>query len=87
MRFIAFWGPDVAIQEQTEQILRMKARAFLLGIMLSLAFLASQANIGLTAEPKKEKAPEFVLTTFNNKNISLSDFQGRPVVIKFIASW
>jgi peroxiredoxin len=65
----------------------MKAKIFLLRVTLSVAFLASQAVVGLTAEAKEEKAPEFVLTTFDNKNISLSDFQGRPVVLKFIASW
>ena len=64
----------------------MKAKTFLLCVTLSGGFLASQAVVGLTAEATKEKAPEFVLTTFDKKNISLSDFQGRPVVLKFIAS-
>jgi hypothetical protein len=65
----------------------MKAKMFLLRVTLSVAFLTSQAVVALTAEAKKEKAPEFVLTTFNNENISFSEFQGRPVVLKFIASW
>jgi cytochrome oxidase Cu insertion factor (SCO1/SenC/PrrC family) len=65
----------------------MKARIFLLGVTLSIAFLASQAGVGLTAEAKKEKAPEFVVTTLDSKKISLSDFRGKPILLKFIASW
>ena len=39
------------------------------------------------AEAKKKKAPEFSLKSFDNKEIKLSDFQGKPVVLKFMASW
>jgi hypothetical protein len=55
----------------------MKAKTFLLPVTLSIIFLASQAVVDLTAEAKKEKAPEFVLTTFDNKNISLFRFPGK----------
>ena len=65
----------------------MKAKTFLLRLIFFVPFLASQAVVGLTAEPKKEKAPEFVLTTLDSKKISLSDFQGKPILLKFIASW
>jgi hypothetical protein len=65
----------------------MKIKTFLLRVTLFVTLLASQTVIGLAAEAKKEKAPEFVLTTFDNEKISLPDFQGRPVVLKFIASW
>jgi cytochrome c biogenesis protein CcmG, thiol:disulfide interchange protein DsbE len=61
--------------------------SFLLHVTLCLAFLTSQVSVGVAAEAKKEKAPEFVLTTFDKKRISLSDFRGRPVVLKLIASW
>jgi AhpC/TSA family len=61
--------------------------SFLLHVTLCLAFLTSQVSVGVAAEAKKEKAPEFVLTTFDKKSISLSDFRGRAVVLKFIASW
>jgi cytochrome oxidase Cu insertion factor (SCO1/SenC/PrrC family) len=65
----------------------MKPKTFLLHLTLFVPFLASQAVVGLTAEAKKEKAPEFVLTTLDSKKISLSDFQGKPILLKFIASW
>lgn len=33
------------------------------------------------------KAPAFTLTTLDGKTVSLSDYQGRPVVLNFWASW
>ena len=32
-------------------------------------------------------APDFTLTTFKGKTLSLADFRGRPIVINFWASW
>jgi cytochrome oxidase Cu insertion factor (SCO1/SenC/PrrC family) len=82
---VSFTG--IGIQHNGGETGRMKAKTFLLRLTLFVPFLAFQAVVGLTAEAKKEKAPEFVLTTFDNKKISLSDFQGRPILLKFIASW
>lgn len=58
-------------------------------IALAAAFLAFYFDVGFTysAEAKKKKAPEFSLKSFDNKEIKLSDFQGKPVVLKFMASW
>ena len=66
----------------------MKRKNPLLGVTLS-TLLAAYLHVGLThsAEAKNEKAPEFALITFDKKEIKLSDFQGRPVVLKFMASW
>jgi hypothetical protein len=60
----------------------MKAKTFLLHLSLFVPFLASQAGVGLIAGAEKEKAPKFVVTTFNNKKISLSDFKGKPILLK-----
>ena len=65
----------------------MKAKTLLLRVTLSVPFIASQAVVSLTAEAKKEKAPKFVLTSLDNKKINLFDFRGRPILLKFIASW
>ena len=65
----------------------MKAKKFILPFILCIPLIASQAVVGLTAEAQKEKAPKFVLTTFDHKRISLSKFRGRPILLKFISSW
>lgn len=41
-------------------------------------------------EPKnsdREQAPELEGTTLDGKEVSLADFRGKPVFIKFFASW
>jgi hypothetical protein len=48
----------------------MKAKTLLLRLTLFIPFIASQAVVGLTAEAKKEKAPKFVFTTFENKRLA-----------------
>lgn len=40
-------------------------------------------NAGLIGQA----APAFTLTTLDGKSVSLSDYQGRPVVLNFWASW
>jgi hypothetical protein len=64
----------------------MKAKGFLLRATLFVASWPLRPLLALQPR-QKEKAPELVLTTFDNKIISLSDFQGRPVLVKFFASW
>jgi hypothetical protein len=66
---------------------RMKVNRFLLRLTLFIPFIAVQADVGLAAEAKKEKAPKFVITTFDNKSVSLSNLRGRPILLKFISSW
>ena len=60
-----------------------------LGAMLPAAVLALclHAGLVLSADAKKETAPEFTLKTFDKGEIRLADLQGRPVVLKFMASW
>jgi cytochrome oxidase Cu insertion factor (SCO1/SenC/PrrC family) len=65
----------------------MKVTIFFLGLTLFIPFIAVQAVVGLAAEAKKEKAPEFEVTTFDNNSVSLSNLRGRPILLKFISSW
>lgn len=52
---------------------------------------SNTAAPGQTSTPspgqKGQKAPDFKLKTLDNKEVSLSDFKGKPVVINFWASW
>ena len=36
---------------------------------------------------KEEKAPDFDLKTYNNKKVSLKEYEGKPLVILFSATW
>jgi len=50
--------------------------------------LAQPATNELRPEPTAgHPAPDFTLTTLDGEVVSLSDFQGRPVIVNFWASW
>jgi cytochrome oxidase Cu insertion factor (SCO1/SenC/PrrC family) len=40
-----------------------------------------------SAEMKRDKAPSFSFRSFDGKEIKLSHFKGKPILLKFIASW
>jgi len=43
--------------------------------------------LGACTETEMSTAPEFALQNLDGETVSLSDFQGQPVVINFWASW
>ena len=49
--------------------------------------LPQQSAAAATAEPERVKAPDFTVQDMDGKQVKLSDFIGRPVVINFWASW
>ena len=58
----------------------------ILPIILTLVLLVtgcSEPSVARTGEP----APDFQLKNLDGQSVSLSDFQGKPVLINFWASW
>lgn len=54
-------------------------------LIFAALVLFSYSGDGL---PKEFPAPDFTLTDiFNSKQIQLSAFRGRPVILYFFASW
>lgn len=49
--------------------------------------LPQESAAAATAEPERMKAPDFTVQDMDGKEVKLSDFIGRPVVINFWASW
>ena len=49
--------------------------------------LPQQTAAAATAEPERVKAPDFTVQDMDGKEVKLSDFIGRPVVINVWASW
>ena len=48
---------------------------------------SSQASDGSSQEQAPQAAPDFTVTDQEGNQVSLSDFQGQPVVLNFWASW
>lgn len=44
-------------------------------------------SFGVQKFPKGKRAPAFSLKSLNGKEVSLSDFKGKPVLITFWATW
>ena len=65
--------------------------AMVVSLMLVFGFkLARHSNQGIvagTAQMKSGVAPDFTLQSLDGKNISLSDYKGKPVVLNFWATW
>lgn len=58
-----------------------------LGKILFVLLLTSFTALGICQEKEGEKAPDFNGKTTNGKQIKLSDYQGKVVLIDFWASW
>lgn len=56
-------------------------------IVGGFVYLASRDRYQLPSGETKKVAPEFTLKDFENKEVSLSEFRGRPVMIDFWAAW
>ena len=57
-------------------------------ILATLIAIKSNKNGGTKSMmDEKNDAPVFTLTDFNGDQVSLSDFEGKPLYIKFWASW
>jgi hypothetical protein len=66
--------------------------AVLTGLVLVLvAFLAagcgSDPSAGAASGGSGKAAPDFQVTTFAGDNVSLASYQGKPLVLAFMASW
>lgn len=61
----------------------VKFKVFIFILALFLLGACSQGS----AVEIGQKAPEFSLTDINGKTVSLSDFQGKAVILDFFASW
>jgi cytochrome c biogenesis protein CcmG/thiol:disulfide interchange protein DsbE len=76
-------------QERKAQIPRKWGSIFvwagLLGILLLLALGLTRARQGPVGVG--ETVPDFILTTFDGKQIDIKDLRGKVVVINFWASW
>ena len=64
----------------------MKKMKFLVITLFVAAFL-TVGQSGCTAQDIGDKAPDFTLPGINGKDVSLSQYQGRVVLLNFFADW
>lgn len=64
----------------------MKNLKFLTVALFAAAFLAIGSS-GCTAQDIGDKAPDFTLQDISGNDVSLSQYQGRAVLLNFFASW
>lgn len=60
---------------------------FMKTLLLTMTILVLTISNGLTVEMQNQKAPDFTLKDMQGKNVSLSDFKGRIVLVNFWATW
>lgn len=78
----------------------MKKILFVVALVMSLVLLAAFAGCSATETDKSSSnggdsggssgpavAPDFTMKTLDGNNISFSDYQGKPVLLNFAASW
>lgn len=71
----------------------LSAIYFLFGLLTAIALLNNKSQPTTFAETTNvgnevgKQAPQFTLNDFNGTQVSLSSFQGKPVVITFWGSW
>lgn len=56
-------------------------------IIAGVAIIATSAFEYLTRLGKGDAAPDFALTTVEGVSTSLADYQGKPVLLHFFATW
>lgn len=60
---------------------------FEIGATLTNADSPSIPSFGIQRFNEKREAPPFSLKTLNGSQVSLKDFKGRPILLKFWATW
>ena len=65
----------------------MGALGSLLAAGLLLAGILSGGSAGAAGLAVGEAVPDFSLTLFSGKALTLSDLKGKPVFMNFFASW
>ncbi len=58
-----------------------------LAVVLFLAAFFVMGSSGCVAQEAGEKAPDFTLSDINGKNVSLSQYPGKVVILDFFATW
>lgn len=56
-------------------------------LLASLVGCSARGPIGFSGLPPNSDAPNFTLAALDGKNVSLSDFKGKVVVLNFWATW
>lgn len=60
---------------------------FEISLTLTNAHSLSIASFGVQRLEEKREAPPFSLKTLNGGQVSLNDFKGKPILLKFWATW
>ena len=82
-----------AITKGKFHLIFLSAMYFLFGFFIAIVLLSDKSQLTTLAETTNvgnevgKQAPQFTLTDFNGNQVSLSSFQGKPVVITFWGSW
>src|SRR3989344_8454859 len=82
-----------AITKGKFHLIFLSAMYFLFGFFIAIVLLSNKSQLTTLAETTNvgnevgKQAPQFTLTDFNGNQVSLSSFQGKPVVITFWGSW
>jgi peroxiredoxin len=58
-----------------------------LSFILTLFFISSTANLSASSVEAETKAPDFSLKDVNGKDLSLSSYKGKVIVLAFWATW
>ena len=72
--------------EHSMQIIK-KIKYIFVFILTVLLFVTFNINTNAFARSDQDKAPEFALSDMNGKKVALSEFEGKPVLLNFWATW
>ena len=66
---------------------RSRAMSTLAAMALIAAACGSPATSGSTNDPARDPVPQVAVATFAGDRLSLTEFEGRPLVVNFWATW